>query len=235
MARDEALRVAQAMAEPVRLAILERLLDGPATVADLVVRTGATQPNVSNHLAVLREADLVRAERKGRTAVYRLRGREVSSLMRSLAHAAGGGVRRPSPSHPLAVARSCYDHPAGRLGVEILDGLVRRHALEPPRGAGRDIRLGRHADEVFRSIGVDPGVAGGQRRRLAFGCLDWTERRPHLGGALGSAVLARLEEAGWVERIPGTRALTVTHGGRRKLRRALGVSLAQGPEGRSLS
>jgi DNA-binding transcriptional ArsR family regulator len=225
----------QALAEPVRLAILGRLLDGPATVADLVARTGATQPNVSNHLAVLREADLVRAERKGRTAVYRLRGREISSLMRSLARAAGGGGRRPSPSHPLAVARSCYDHPAGLLGVQILDGLVERQALEPSRGAGRDIRLGRNADEVFVGMGVDPVAAGRKRRRLAFGCLDWTERRPHLGGALGSAMLTRLVYAGWVERIPGTRVLAVTDGGRRKLRRALGVSLAQGPEGRSLS
>jgi DNA-binding transcriptional ArsR family regulator len=235
MASDDALRVAQAVAEPVRLAILERLLNGPATVADLVARTGATQPNVSNHLAVLREAGLVRAVREGRTAVYRLRGRDVASLMRSLARAAGGAGPRPSPSHPLAVARSCYDHPAGLLGVEILDGLVRGGALEPPRGAGRDIRLGPRADEVFRSIGVDHGAAARQRRRLAFGCLDWTERRPHLGGALGSAVLARLEEAGWVERIPGTRVLAVTGGGRRKLGRALGVRLAQGAEGRSLS
>src|ERR671915_794193 len=136
MASDDALRVAQAVAEPVRLAILERLLNGPATVADLVARTGATQPNVSNHLAVLREAGLVRAVREGRTAVYRLRGRDVASLMRSLARAAGGAGPRPSPSHPLAVARSCYDHPAGLLGVEILDGLVRGGALEPPRGAG---------------------------------------------------------------------------------------------------
>jgi DNA-binding transcriptional ArsR family regulator len=235
MARDEALRVAQAMAEPVRLAILERLVDGPATVADLVAHTGATQPNVSNHLAVLREANLVRAVREGRTAVYRLRGRDVSSLMRSLARVAGGAARRPSPSHPLAVARSCYDHPAGLLGVEVLDGLVRRHALEPPRGAGRDMGIGPRADEVFRSMGVDPGAAGGHRRHFAFGCPDWTERRPHLGGALGAALLERFEDAGWVERVPGTRALTVTDGGRRYLRRTLGVRLAQGPAGRSLS
>jgi DNA-binding transcriptional ArsR family regulator len=226
MAKDEDLRVAQAMAEPVRLAILERLVDGPATVADLVGRIGATQPNVSNHLAVLRDADLVRAVREGRTAVYRLRGRDVSSLMRSLARVAGGAAGRPSPSHPLAVARSCYEHPAGLLGVEVLDGLVRTHALEPPRGAGRDITLGPHGDEVFRSIGVDPTAAGRQRRRFAFGCLDWTERRPHLGGALGAALLERFEDAGWVERVPGTRTLTVTDGGRRYLRQALGVRLA---------
>jgi DNA-binding transcriptional ArsR family regulator len=117
MANFEALRVARAMAEPVRLAILERLVNGPATVADLVAATGATQPNVSNHLAVLREANLVRAVRKGRTAVYRLRGPEVSSLMRSFSRAAGGTGRRPSPSHPLTVARTCYDHVAGDEGV----------------------------------------------------------------------------------------------------------------------
>jgi DNA-binding transcriptional ArsR family regulator len=234
MAREGILLVARAVGDPVRLAILDRLLDGPATVAGLVAGTGATQPNVSNHLAVLRGADLVRAERNGRTAVYRLRGREVSALLRSLTRAAAVDPRRPSPPHPLALARSCYDHTGGLLGVAILDGLVRRGALGSPHGAGSDIGLGPRSEEVFSALGVDPEATG--RRRFAFGCLDWTERRPHLGGALGAALLDRLVEAGWVVRMPGTRALEVAAGGRRALGRVLGVRVdLRGPDGRSLS
>jgi DNA-binding transcriptional ArsR family regulator len=235
MPNERILQVARAVGDPVRVAILERLLDGPATVAELVAGIGATQPNVSNHLAVLRGADLVRAARNGRTAVYRLRGREVRALLRSLMRAAGVGDRRPLPPHPLAVARSCYDHAAGLLGVEILDGLVRRGALRSPHGGRGDVGLGPRLDRMFAALGVDP-AATKRSRRFAFECLDWTERRPHLGGALGSAVLARLLEAGWVVRMPGTRALEVTAGGRRALRRKLGVRLdVRGPEVRSLS
>jgi len=107
--------------------------------------------------------------------------------------------------------------------VAVLDALVRKQALGPP-GPGGAIDLGPGADRVFHALGVDPAEAAKARRRFAFACLDWSERRAHLGGSLGAALLDRLLASGWVVRQPGTRALLVTTEGRRGLRRTLGVA-----------
>ncbi len=176
--------MARALGDPFRLDILALLLAGPATVAEIVAATGSTQPNVSNHFAIL---------------------------------------RKPAPSSPMAEARSCYDHMAGRLGVGVLEALIRPGALGAP-GPDGIVDLGPAAAQVFQALDVDTAAAARARRRFAFACLDWTERRAHLGGALGAALLDRLLQAGWVARQPGTRALLVAGSGRRQLRRILGIS-----------
>jgi DNA-binding transcriptional ArsR family regulator len=214
--------MARALSEPLRLQILVRLLSGSATVAELVAGTGSTQPNVSNHLAVLRREGLVRGKRAGRQVRYGLAGPAIGQLVEALATVAGSKDRRPPPASPLAEARSCYDHLAGRLGVSMLEALVRRGALAPPGGAGV-IDMGPKGVEVFGTLGVDPARAATARRRFAFACLDWTERKAHLGGALGAELLAGLFDSGWVLRQPGTRALLVTAAGRRRLGRTLGI------------
>jgi len=215
--------VARALGDPFRLEILARLLVGQATVAEIVAATGATQSNVSNHLAILKKEGLVRGERAGRQTRYALAGAPAAQLVEALLTVSGSKKGRPAPASPLAEARSCYDHLAGRLGVDVLDGLVRAGALAPPRADGV-IDLGASSSQVFGALGVDPATAARAKRRFAFGCLDWTERRAHLGGALGAALLERMLEAGWVVRRTGTRALLVTSTGRRRLRRVLGVS-----------
>jgi hypothetical protein len=130
---------------------------------------------------------------------------------------------RPAPASPLAEARSCYDHLAGHLGVAVLEALVRNSALAPPGPSGV-IDLGPKGVEIFDALRVDPGRAAKARRRFAFACLDWTERRAHLGGALGAELFSRFLEWGWLARQAETRALLVTGKGRRGLRRTLGIS-----------
>jgi DNA-binding transcriptional ArsR family regulator len=214
-------RLAKALGDPLRVRILERLIDGPGTVTDLVTFTGSGQPNVSNHLAILREAGLVRATRTGRQMHYELAGPETAHLVEALM-TIGGPLGRPAPPSPIAEARRCYDHLAGRLGVRILDGLVEQGALARPAGDDA-IDLGHGAERVFERLGVDLGrAAQARRRRFAYACLDWTERRPHLGGALGAEVYRRLVEAGWLLPQKGTRAVLPTSSGRRTLRR-LGI------------
>jgi hypothetical protein len=132
----------------------------------------------------------------------------------------------------LARARTCYDHLAGRAGVGLFNGLVARGAvIDPgrpaPRGTGRkiDVRLGPAAGEVFAALGIELESLPHTKRRLAFACLDWTERRAHLGGALGAAVLESLLARDWARRRPGTRALAVTQAGIEGLGRSLGIDL----------
>jgi DNA-binding transcriptional ArsR family regulator len=220
-----ASRLVQALADPVRLAILERLLEEPAAVAELAAVTGAGQSNVSNHLAVLRKAGAVTSERRGRQTLYRLGNQAVAQVVEALLAASGPSGDSPPKEAPLAVARTCYDHIAGALGVALLDSFIEHEAVGEPHGPRADMDLGRHGVEVFERLGVDLGDAARARRRFAFACLDWTERRPHLGGALGAVIARRLLEMKWVASQRGTRAILLTDRGRRSLGRLLDLRL----------
>ncbi len=224
--------LARALADPLRLVILEQLMSGPATVSELVSVCGASQPNVSNHLATLRSSGLVRASSLGRQKVYELSGEPVARLVEALVSVSGGLSPPRRITAGIAQARTCYDHLAGRLGVALFGALVAREAIEPPLLSdprmGRDrgtLSLGREADRVFASLGVEMDAARRERRSLASYCVDWTERSPHLSGALGAAMWRRFLETGWVVREPGTRAVVITRRGRGELRRLLGIEL----------
>ncbi len=229
--RMSLVEVIQALADPLRLAMLQQLMAGPGTVSELVALSGASQPNVSNHLALLRERGLVRATRQGRASVYELRDATVAQLVESLSALAGHEPTEPDAktvvraSPTLAAARTCYDHLAGRLGVALFDALVARGAIAGPPNLGQPVELGPEAQAVFGALGIDLAAARRARRRFATGCLDWTERRPHLGGALGAAIWAASAERGWVAREPGGRALVVTDAGRCGLHEWLGIEV----------
>src|SRR5438094_6630980 len=122
---EQHVRMARILSDPLRLEILAHLMGGEATVAEIVEATGATQPNVSNDLATLRKEGFVRGERAGRQVRYRLTGPPVAQLVEALAALTRPHEGRPPPASPLAEARSCYDHLAGRIGVEVLEALER--------------------------------------------------------------------------------------------------------------
>jgi DNA-binding transcriptional ArsR family regulator len=218
------LAITQALSDPLRLAVLHHLMSGPATVSELMMVTTAGQSRLSNHLAVLREGNLVRATRQGRQIIYELRDAAVGRLVESLAQIARP-PRRTTKSAPIARARTCYDHLAGRLGVVLFATLIDRGALRVGGSDPNVVELGPRAEQLFGPLGVDLRAAKLERRRLATACLDWTERQPHLGGALGAALWAELVARGWIARRPGTRAVIVTPAGSRGLRRTLGVRL----------
>jgi DNA-binding transcriptional ArsR family regulator len=220
-----ATAIAHALAEPTRLRILERLTDGPAAVSELIALTGEAQPKVSNHLAVLRERGLVSVTRIGRQRVYEVTDPSVGQLVESLGLIAGRGGERLKMSPPLARARTCYDHLAGRLGVAIFDGLVARRAIRHPDARYRGpIDLGPAGPATFGHLRIDLDEVRLERRRFATACGDWSERRAHLGGALGAALWALALERGWVIRRPGTRVVVVTERGRRAFRQHLGIT-----------
>ncbi len=218
--------IAQALADPTRFAIVERLTDGPAAVSELVALAGEAQSKVSNHLAVLRERGLVSVTRLGRQRLYEIADPSVAQLVESLLVIAGRRPTRLELSPSLARARTCYDHLAGRLGVAIFDALVARRAVAQPDARYRGpVGLGPTGEDVFGGLGVDLEETRKERRQFATACGDWSERRPHLGGALGAALWARFLEQGWVARKPGTRIVVVTERGRRRLRKQLGVGI----------
>lgn len=221
-------RIAWALSDPVRLSVMQVLMGGPAAVAELVSATGASQPNVSNHLRVLKEQGLVRSERHGRQTIYEIPDASVAQLVESLTTVAGGPESLVFRSDPMAEARTCYDHLAGRLGVGLYGALVDADALVPTGEIRGDVRLGPAAPRVFGALRIEPEVAAGtRRRRFAFACPDWTERLPHLGGALGAVLRERFFEEGWVRRREGTRAVALTSKGRRAIREHLGFEIGK--------
>lgn len=213
--------VAALLADRARAAMLTVLLDGrPLAAGELAKAAGVSAATASSHLGKLLDGDLVSVVKQGRHRYYRLKGAEVATVIEALSLISPlVPVRSLSQSRQAAAlgqARTCYDHLAGRAGVALFDALVGRGLIEaqiiddPERSAYEVTHKG---EERLADIGVDVEAARASRRRFAGHCLDWTERRPHLNGALGAAVTARLIELGWFERATSRRSLVLTEKG----------------------
>jgi DNA-binding transcriptional ArsR family regulator len=192
--------------------MLYALMDDRArTSTELALIARVTASTASAHLQRLKAEGLVDVVAQGKHRYYRLGGPEVAGVLEAMSVLNGGRSEPVSPAPPrLRAARTCYDHLAGALGVALHDGLIAlgwmaRYELTPKGEAG------------LRKIGADVDVARAARRRFAFGCLDWSERRPHLGGALGATLLALALRKRWVVRHESDRALGITQLGRRAL------------------
>jgi DNA-binding transcriptional ArsR family regulator len=211
MATVQVAQVAAALADPVRLALLAALVDGEATVNELGERLRLAQPRVSSHLARLREVGLVRPVTMGRHRAYRVERERVTPLLDALYATGPAAVTRPSTragrerrrDSPLRRARTCYDHLAGVAGVALVETMQKRRWVRADQGDGPSFALTPAGERALARRGVDLDSARTSRRRFATACLDWTERRPHLGGALGAAVLEALRARGYVRRRRG--------------------------------
>ena len=214
--------------ERARATMLAELLDGRAlTATELAARAGVTPATASVHLARLVGGGLLAVEPQGRHRYFRLKSRRVARALESLAALAttpAAGRPRGVPNE-LRFARTCYDHLAGRLGVALENALVRQRLLAPE---GPVYRVTRGGAAWLEAFGVDVAAARQSRRAFARACLDWSERRHHVAGALGRSLLDRLVERGWIERRTGERIVDLTASGKRALARELGVTLAAG-------
>ena len=204
--------------------MLEALFDGtPRSAGALAREAGIAASTASHHLGRLLDAGLIVVEPDGRRRAFRLAGPDVAHALEALAvispQRPSRTLRRATRLEAERVARTCYDHLAGRLGVAVCDALLEARAIAPD--GERDYVLGPRADRAFDALGVTLPLPG--RRAYARACLDWSERRPHLAGALGAAVAETLLDRRWVARVPGTRALRVTEAGREGLRDALSL------------
>jgi hypothetical protein len=223
------------------------LADGRTLSASvLAAEAGITRSTASEHLRKLLDADLLAVDIRGRHRYYRLSGPRVAHLLETLAQYGPQdpvrSLREGTRAHALRQARYCYDHLAGRLGVALMDVLLDRDILVPTdpgadqaaRAADRlpavvtpdaEYRLTTPGDQWMKQFGIDMRTIAAGRRPLIRHCLDWSEQRHHLAGALGQAVAQRLFALGWLT--PGTqsRVVTITERGAVALRAQLGIDV----------
>ncbi|MFF8769801.1 ArsR/SmtB family transcription factor [Kitasatospora sp. NPDC015120] len=226
------------LADPTRAAFCMALLDGRAWTAGELARHARVAPSTaSEHLSRLIAGGLLAEERQGRHRYVRLAGPEVATLIEDLASfpvPAGPADRPPSPTAPGSLreatrtsaearARTCYDHLAGRLGVAVRDAVIARGLVADEDGPALTGRGRSWLAELGVELPPRAGRSGG--RPVVRTCLDWTERRSHLGGAFGAALCRTALDRAWVERIGSGRALRVTPDGASALQDLLGVAL----------
>jgi DNA-binding transcriptional ArsR family regulator len=219
--------VAGLIGEPARATALCSLVDGTArSASDLARRAKVSAPTMSAHLFKLVRGGLVRVRRAGRQRYYALSGREVASAIEALQSIAPRQplrvLRTSGQGEALVRARLCYDHVAGRAGVAIAASLQRRRLAKL---VADEFALTPAGQRWLRSFGIDLVAARRLRRKFAPCCLDWTERTPHVGGALGAALAARMLALGWFQRRRGSRALQVTDKGHHGLRATFGIAV----------
>jgi len=220
-------RIAAAIGEPARARMLYCLMDGRArTSTELAVVGGVSPSTASVHLGRLKAARLVSVLVQGKHRYYSLNGESVARALEALNVLAGRPRPQFAPRTPsrLRSARTCYDHMAGTVAVTLHDRLIALKWLTPQPG-GADYTLTAAGATALNALGIDLDMTRSLRRRFAFACLDWSERRPHLGGALGAALLELALRKRWVARDLDSRVLTVTAAGRRDLRARFGVPL----------
>lgn len=228
------------IADSTRAAILRALLpDRPLAAGELARLAGVSAATASFHLAKLLEGGLITVIRQGRHRYYRLAGHEVAAALEALGLISPGlpvrSLRQSREAAALAEARTCYDHLAGRAGVEVLDGLLRQGLLEEKSGRTDRGDTSSHRFEVtgagakeLGSFGLNLKQIRRSRRQFAGTCIDWTQRRRHLNGALAAAITSRMFELGWIERAPQSqrrRSVRVTPVGIEGLASTFGVDL----------
>jgi len=219
--------IAAAIGEPARARILYGLLDGRARTSTELSAVAAVSPSTTSaHLNRLKSARLLKVAVQGKYRYYSLAGGDVAKALEGLSVLAGGirDVFVPTTPGRLRSARTCYDHMAGTVGVAIHDRFRALGWLSAgPAGNDTAYDVTPDGARVFESLGIDIEAARTLRRRFACGCLDWSERRLHLGGALGAALLTLALQRKWVLQDLDCRALSVTKVGRREMNARFGV------------
>lgn len=224
--------VAALVGDRTRATMLQALMDGRALTASELARAANVAPQTaSEHLARMTGAGLIGVERQGRHRYHRLASPAVARMIESIMQV--GAVLRPlvvtgPRDAAMRAARTCYDHLAGRLGVALADALAAAGWVDLTADSARVTPSG---FALFDRLGIDLAAArpgrGSRNGLLCVPCLDWSERRTHLAGTLGAALCTHALQCGWVRRVPGTRAVSVTAGGRRAFTEAFAVDLAR--------
>ncbi len=218
--------VAALVGDPARANILCALLDGRAlTASELAYAAHVTPQTASGHLGKLAAASLISAAQQGRHRYFRLAGPHIAQMLESISAVAAIAPPRLRPiriDDTMRKARMCYDHIAGELGVALADSLQQYHHIELADDGGIVTESG---EAFFHKLGIDLTAARGSRRAFCKPCVDWSERRAHLAGAVGAAIAKRLFDLRWISRKRDGRALTITPIGWGKIEQTFGCSL----------
>jgi DNA-binding transcriptional ArsR family regulator len=233
MATDFA-HVGRLLANPARATVIDVLLEGRARPAgQLATLAGVTAPTISEHLSALVSGGLVTVTAAGRHRYYQLAGPDIAEALEALSRicpaAPVRSLRQSSAAASLRLARLCYDHLAGVIGVALLDAMVDRGWLitSGSPGRGQDLEVTGAGQDELGALGVDVEACGRARRIFARTCLDWTQRRMHLAGAVGAGLATALLDRQWVRRAGSGRGLTVTEAGRQALHASLGIDVGE--------
>ncbi len=231
---DDALnipRVASLLADPARATMLWTLIDGTMRPAgELAFAANVSPQSASAHLGKLVDGGLLLCQSQGRHRYFRIASTDAAHLIESLA-SFGASIRPRVPPHPSLArampkqflqARTCYDHLAGELAVQILLAMLKAKWLS---SAGQEFEVTQRGREKLAALGIDVSQAYAERRVFARGCVDLTQRRPHLAGALGAALLDLYVRERWIQRSPRSRLVSITPKGHAAFRRILGVSI----------
>ena len=209
--------------------MVSALLDGRAlTASELAFSARITPQTASTHLAKLTEAGLLSVVRSGRHRYFRLASPTVADMIDGIVAVALEKRPRYRPlsrqARALSKARICYDHLAGRLSVDLTDSFVAREYIVPDDEAAEITTAG---TRVFTDFGIELPRLRSTRRHVCRLCLDWTERRPHIAGAVGAAITKRYFDLGWMERMKRSHAVVVTPLGRRGFQETFGIDASE--------
>src|SRR5258708_2322250 len=202
------------------------LVDGHARTSTELAAVAEVAPSTASvHLQRLKSERLVKVFAQGKHRYYSLEGANVAAALEALSVLAGGSREAFVPNTPnlLRAARTCYDHIAGALAVSLHDRFMALGWLSKGSGADGAYDLTREGARALEALGIDVEATRALRRRFAYACLDWSERRPHIGGALGAAVLRVALKRQWGRQDLDSRALTITSVGRRELQTRFGL------------
>ncbi|TPG63175.1 ArsR/SmtB family transcription factor [Ewingella americana] len=213
--------VAAAMSDPSRIKMLCALMDGRAwTATELSIVADVAASTASAHLARLFSEKLVTCLSQGRHRYYRLAGHDIAELIEMMMGISWKRIPAPQTRAPLQLraTRTCYDHLAGEIAVRIYDVMVSRGWFEADGNT-----MTSEGRKQFQASGVVLDTK--TRRKACCGCLDWSERRFHLGGDAGAAFFTHCEQKGWLTRVPGYREVTITSSGKAALRRLFDIEV----------
>jgi DNA-binding transcriptional ArsR family regulator len=214
-------KVASLVGDPARANMLSALMSGRAlTASELAQEAGITPQTASSHLSKLEAGGLIEPEKQGRHRYYRLTGEDIAGLLEMLQGLAArvGHMRvRTGPKDPaLRRARICYDHLAGDLGVQMLDSMRAQRLVRQKK---QEIELTSEGTRFLeKQLQITPDMLSHPRRPVCKACLDWSERRHHLAGTLGAAIMSRFSDLKWAARdtTPGSRVVNFTRNGEKR-------------------
>ncbi|KPD10048.1 ArsR family transcriptional regulator [Aneurinibacillus migulanus] len=221
--------VAALVSEASRAAILTVLLDGrfhPAS--ELAYMAGITPQTASFHLTKMVNANIVTVEKQGRHRYYGIQNQEVAQVMESFLSIAPQieikSLKHALEDKAMRFARTCYDHLAGNLGVQLADFLIKADIICEEND---EYAVTEKGEKFFTAFQIDLKKIRSKRRSFSHKCLDWSERRHHLAGALGNALLERLLELNWIQRLPKTRAIKITPNGKKGFKEIFCIDITQ--------
>lgn len=227
MEEDKFVSTASLLCEPSRAKIVWNLLDGRAyTAGELALASNLSPTSVSNHLSKLLIGEIVKVDVQGRHRYYSFANEEVAYVVESIANLTKQKKTSKPEEHlnknDVKFCRTCYDHLAGKVGVLIVDKLISRKIIELQ---DRTFVVTKNGNTFFSEFGLDLIELQKQKRYFSKACLDWSERKYHLAGALGAAILDRMLQLDWIRRTKNSRAIIITSIGQSGLRDKFEVKL----------